>query len=111
MEILFIVLVAIIALYLVFRVIKSLIKWVLILLVVALAVAYFTNPSSSRHLASLKEKTENLPVKIKDDALMVNDYKILSVAKIKTEEDEKIIGIGAFGKVWYIEDLKNTLLH
>ena len=106
METIIIIIVAALALYIVFRIFKTLIKWLLIVVVVVLAIAFFSNPDESKHRHGLKELTENLRVKIKDDAIQVDDYKIFSVTKVKVNGKEKITGIGAFGKVWYFDDLK-----
>jgi len=106
MEKIIAVLAAILIIYIVFRIFKALIKWVLIILVVVLAIAYFSNPDKENHLKGLRSKIENLPVKVKDDALQVDDYKVFSITKVKVKGEEKIVGFGAFGKVWYFEDIK-----
>jgi len=109
METIIIIIVALLALYIVFRIFKTLIKWLLIVVVVVLAIAYFSNPDESKHKRGLKEISKNLPVKIKDDAIQVEDYKIFSITKVRVHGKEKITGVGAFGKVWYFDDLKDKL--
>lgn len=109
METIIVVAVAIIALFIVFRIFKTLLKWLLIGVVVVLAIAFFSNPDESNHKKGFKEWTENLPVKIEDNAIKVDDYKVFSVTKVKVDGKEKITGVGAFGKVWYFNDLKDQL--
>lgn len=106
METIVIIVLALVALYVVFRIFKAILKWLIIVIVVILAIAYFSNPNESSHLKSLKEITKNLPVKIEDNALQVNDYKVFSIAKVKVNGTEKTVGIGAFGKVWYFDEMK-----
>lgn len=107
METIVIVVVAIIALFIVFKIFKTLLKWLLIFVVVILAIAFFSNPDESHHKKSLKEVARDLPVKIRDNAISVDDYKVLSVVKVKVKGKEEVAGIGAFGKVWYFDDMKN----
>jgi len=107
METIVIIVVAIIALFIVFKIFKTLLKWLLIVVVVVLAVAFFSNPDESDHKKKLKEMAKDFPVKIKDNAISIDDYKILSVAKVKVDGKEEIAGIGAFGKVWYFDNLKD----
>jgi hypothetical protein len=107
METIVIVAVAVIVLFVIFKIFKTLLKWLLLGVVAALAIAFLSNPDESDHKKGLKELARDLPVKIKDNAISVDDYKILSIAKVKVDGKEKIAGIGAFGKVWYFDDLKD----
>ena len=74
-----------------------------------LAIAFFSNPDESSHKKGLKEWTKNLPVKVQDNAIKVDDYKVFSITKVKVNGKEKISGVGAFGKVWYFDDIKDHL--
>ena len=107
METVVVVILVIIGLFIIFKIFKTIIKWVLIIVVAALAIAYFSNPDETNHKRSLKEIGKKLDVKIKDDAIQVDDYKIFSVTKVKVNGKEKITGIGAFGKVWQFDDIKD----
>ncbi len=98
-----------IGLFIILKVFKTIIKWVLIAVVAVLALAYFSNPDELNHKRGLKEIGQKLDVKIKDDAIQVDDYKIFSVTKVKVDGKEKITGIGAFGKVWYFDDIKDQI--
>jgi hypothetical protein len=109
METIIIIILAAIALYIVFRIFKALLKWLIIGFIVILAIAFFSNPDESNYLQTMKELAKNVPVKIKDNALQVNDYKVFSIAKVKKGGEDKIVGIGAFGKVWYFDDFKAQL--
>ena len=104
MEVIIIIAVAVLALYIIFRIFKAILKWVLILAILVLAVAYFSNPDSSNYWQVLREKAGNVGLTIKDNALQISDYKLFSLAKVKKDGEEKTVGIGAFGKVWYFED-------
>jgi hypothetical protein len=109
METLIIIILVAIALYIIFRIFKLLLKWLLIGVIVLLVIAFFSNPDESNYAKTLKEITNRVPVEIKDDALQVHDYKVFSIAKIRKGGEEKIVGIGAFGKVWYFDDFKAQL--
>jgi hypothetical protein len=109
METIVVVVIGIVALFIVYRIFKTLVKWLLIVIVVVLAIAFFSNPDESSHKKGLKEWTKNLPVKVEDNAIKVDDYKVFSITKIKVNGKEKITGVGAFGKVWYFDDIKDQL--
>jgi len=110
MKIVVIAVVGILVLYLLFRLFKAFIKWGIIILVLFLAVAYFTNPEESFHLKSLQDTAKNLSIrKIKEKFIKVDDYKIFSLVKVKVDGEEKTVGVGAFGKVWYFDDIKEKL--
>lgn len=109
MEIVIVVVLGILALFIVFRIFKTLLKWLLIGVVVVLAIAFFSNPDESNHKKGFKEWTKNIPVKIEDNAIKVDDYKVFSITKVKVDGKEKITGVGAFGTVWYFNDLKDQL--
>lgn len=107
MESIIVIILVVLVLFLVFKIIKTLFKWLLIGIVIVLAFAYFSNPDEFQHRKGLKELTKNLSVKVKDNAIQVDNYKVFSLTKVKIEDKEKITGVGAFGKVWYFDDLKD----
>lgn len=109
MQTLVVVILVIVGLFIVWKIFKTIVKWVLIAVVVALAIAYFSNPDATNHKKSLKEVAKKFDVKIKDDAIQVDDYKLFSVTKVKVDGKERITGIGAFGKVWQFDDIKDQL--
>ena len=106
MQTVIVIILVLVGVFIVFKIFKTLLKWLLIAVVAILAFAYLSNPDESNHKRSLKEITNKLDIKIKDDAIQVDDYKIFSVTKVKVNGEEKITGIGAFGKVWHFDDLK-----
>ncbi|HMG92634.1 MAG TPA: hypothetical protein VK589_21400 [Chryseolinea sp.] len=107
MKPLVVVVLIVVGLFIILRIFKAILKWILIAIVVVVAIAYFSNPDESNHKRSLKEIGQKLDIKIKDDAIQVDDYKIFSVTKVKVDGKETITGIGAFGKVWHFDDLKD----
>src|SRR5687768_13258241 len=109
METIVVVILIAVGLFIVLRVFKTILKWVLIAVVAVVAFAYFSNPDELNHKRSLKEIGKKLDVQIKDDAIQVDDYKIFSVTKVKVDGKEKITGIGAFGKVWHFDDIKDEI--
>jgi len=109
METLIIIALALVVLYIVFRIFNTIIKWLLILVVAIIVLGFFTNPNESDHLKSLKKTIRNLPVKVREKAVKIEDYKIFSLTKVKVQGEEKIVGIGIFGKVWYFNDLEEKL--
>lgn len=108
MQTIIVVILIAIGLFIIVKIFKAILKWVLIAVIVVVAIAYFSNPDESNHKRSLKEIGQKLDVKIKDDAIQVDDYKVFSVTKVKVDGKEKITGIGAFGKVWHFNDIKDN---
>ena len=109
MEIAFIVGIGLLLLYVLFRIFKAFLKWLIIILIVIFTIAYFSNPKHAVHLEVLKEAANDLQLKKITDKLKVDDYKIFSLTKVKVDGEEKVVGIGAFGKVWYFDDVKDKL--
>ena len=109
MQTIVVVILIALGLFIILKIFKTILKWVLIAVVAVVAIAYFSNPDESNHKRSLKEIGQKLDIKIKDDAIQVDDYKIFSVTKVKVDGKEKITGIGAFGKVWYFDDIKEQI--
>jgi hypothetical protein len=54
---------------------------------------------------------KNIPVEIKDDALQVDNYKVFSLVKVKVKGEKKTVGIGMFGKIWYFDDIKESIIN
>jgi hypothetical protein len=102
--------IAIIVLFILFKIFKAFLKWSIIILVIILAIAFFTNPDHTTHHQSLKEyTTEKNLKKVREKLVDIDDYKIFSLTKVKVEGEEKIVGIGAFGKVWYFSEVEEKL--
>jgi uncharacterized membrane protein YfcA len=109
MQTVIVIVLIVVGVFIVMKIFKTLLKWLLIAIVIVLALAYFLNPDESNHKRRLKEITSKLDIKVKDDAIQVDDYKVFSVTKVKVNGEEKITGIGAFGKVWHFDDIKDHL--
>ncbi len=108
MDTFIIIIICVIALYIVFRIFKTLLKWLIIGILVMVVIAFFSNPDESKHKDRIKEIASSLPFKIKDNAISVADYKIFSITKVKVNGEDKIVGIGAFGKVWHFDGVKDS---
>lgn len=106
MEIIIIVGVALVVLFILFKIFKAFLKWGIIILIVFLVVAYFTNPEERTHHNGLKDAVKK---NITDKLVKIDDYKIFSLTKVKVKGEEKIVGFGAFGKVWYFDDIEESL--
>jgi hypothetical protein len=105
MEILLIVGIVLVVLFILFRIFKAFLKWGIIILILFLVVAYFTNPKEFTHHEGLKKIVdENIT-----DKLKIDDYKIFSLTKVKVKGEERIVGVGVFGKVWYFDDIEKSL--
>jgi hypothetical protein len=106
------------------------------LLVIALLIivaAIFTNPSLEKHQAAVKEKVENMDEinadvdgdtlkklgallgdaiglktmeKYLNNNVKIEDLKVCSLTKMKINGEYKTVGIGAFGNVWLMGELK-----
>jgi hypothetical protein len=102
--------IALVVLFILFKIFKAFLKWTIIILIIVFVVAFFTNPDSATHHQSLKDylSEQNLK-KVKEKLVGIDDYKIFSLTKIKIEGEEKIVGIGAFGKVWYFPGFEEKL--
>lgn len=99
------------AIFIAYKIFTALLKWIIIGLVVVLAIAYFSNPDESNHKKKFKEMVKNLPVKVKDDSIQVDDYKVFSLVKARVKGEKKTVGVGAFGKVWYFDDIKESIIN
>jgi uncharacterized membrane protein YqgA involved in biofilm formation len=110
METAIIVIIGLVVLLILLKIFKALLKWVIIILILGVVVAYFTNPEESIHRDNLAVKTKELSIKkIRQKLVTIDDYKLFSLTKITVEGETKIVGIGAFGRVWYFDDLKEKL--
>ena len=106
METIIVVVICLVVLFVLFKIFKAFLKWGIILLILFFVIAYFTNPEESTHHRSLKETVKK---NIKEKLVKIEDYKIFSLTKVKVDGEEKIVGIGAFGKVWYFDDIEKSL--
>jgi predicted membrane protein len=102
MESIFVIAAVVVVLYIVFKLFKTLLKWLVIVVVVVAAIAYFSNPDSKAHKDKLMSTGKELSHDIKGTKF--DDYKIFSLTRKKVNGEEKIVGVGAFGKVWYFDD-------
>jgi len=107
----------------------------LILLAIAL-LGVFTNPPLEKHQKAIEDKVKslkNLDGDVDGDTLKklgallgeaiglntmskylnnnvkIDDLKVLSLTKLKINGDYKTVGIGAFGKVFLFDDVKNFM--
>jgi hypothetical protein len=106
MEIIIIVGVALVVLFILFKIFKAFLKWGILILILFLVIAYFTNPEELTHHKGLKDVFKK---NIREKLVKIDDYKIFSLTKVKVKGEEKIVGIGAFGKVWYFDDIEESL--
>lgn len=110
METALIIAVGLVVLFVLFKIFKAFLKWGIILILLFLVISYFTNPDESVHRENLEVKTKDLSLrKIRQKLVNIDDYKFFSLTKVTVDGEEKIVGIGAFGKVWYFDDLKEKL--
>ncbi|MGC3944638.1 MAG: hypothetical protein QM762_08975 [Chryseolinea sp.] len=107
MQTFLIVAVILVVLYLLFKLFKTLFKWLLVALVVLAVIAFFSNPDYKAHSDKLTSMKKELNRELKDKKVTFDDYKIFSLTKKKVDGEEKIVGVGAFGKVWYFDDENN----
>ena len=105
-----IVVIGLIVLFILFRIFKAFLKWGIIILLIALVAAYFTNPDESVHRQSFKIKSKELSIKrVRPKDLLIEDYKLFSLSMVNVEGEMKLVGIGAFGTIWYFADLKEKI--
>ena len=99
-----VVLAVLLVLYLLFKLFKTVFKWFLIAIVVLVVIAFFSNPDFAAHNDKLSGIKKELSREIKEKKVMFDDYKIFSLTKKKVDGEERIVGVGAFGKVWTFEE-------
>ncbi len=112
----------------------------LIIFLVLIAIAFFTNPSKEAHKEALRTKLTQVidesMAERQNDAVTfgawklagpqmtevflqnnfaVDDYKVLSLTKINWDNQSYIVGVGAFGNVWITKrlnkELANTIIN
>jgi uncharacterized protein YacL len=110
MKLIIFVLIGIVILFVLLKIFKAFLKWIVILLIAFLVFAYFTNPEESKHRQSLNDVLNDLQIKkIKKKFVEVDNYQIFSITKVTVDGKERIVGVGAFGKVWYFDKIKEKL--
>jgi energy-coupling factor transporter transmembrane protein EcfT len=107
MKLLIFFVIALVVLFVLFKIFKAFLKWSIIILIIILVIAFFTNPDHTVHHESLKDYTSEKNLKkVREKLVNIDDYKIFSLTKVKVEGKERIVGIGAFGKIWYFSDIE-----
>jgi hypothetical protein len=110
METWVIVVIGLIVLFILLRIFKAFLKWAIIILIIGLVAAYFTNPDETVHRDKLKLKAKELSLKrIRQKDVTIDNYKLFSLSSATVEGEKKLVGIGAFGRVWYFADLKEKM--
>ena len=84
-----------IILYKIFRFIVS-----LLLIVVFAAIAYFTNPTLEKHRLAVTEKAKKLDSPMRKKSVSRESYYLFSLTAIDQGDDHRIVGVGAFTKVF-----------
>src|SRR5688572_22020550 len=101
MKTLLLIAAALIILFILFKILKAFIKIGIFLIIFLLAVAYFTNPDDSTHRQRLQETVKEFGLKkVKEKNVQIDDYFLFSLTKVNADGKQKVVGIGAFGKVW-----------
>jgi hypothetical protein len=91
-----------------FKLLKAFIKIGIFLLIILFVAAYFTNPDDSMHRKKLHETVKDLRLKkVRDKNVQVDDYYVFSLAKVNESGEQRVVGIGVFGKVWYFDDISS----
>lgn len=94
----------IIVLYILFKIFKLITR--LLLIAVFLIIAYFTNPGLEKHTQAVQAKAEKDNVKFRNKSVTVSDFKIFSLTKVSSEDDERLVGAGLFTRVWIFRALE-----
>jgi hypothetical protein len=106
MKLVIIAIVVLVLLFIVFKLFKTVVKWTFILLVALFVVAFFTNPNESAIREDLKKTTKELRLKkIRDKSVQVTNYKLFSLVKVERGDMPETVGVAAFGRVWYFDNL------
>jgi hypothetical protein len=99
-----VVLAVLLVLYLLFKLFKTLFKWLLIAMIVLAVIAFFSNPDLAAHNSKLAHVKKKLKREIKEKEVMFDDYRIFSLTRKNVDGEEKVVGVGVFGKVWTFDD-------
>lgn len=110
-------------------------KNLLLLLLLIIVAAIFTNPGLEEHQEVVRIKMENMKdidgkvtggdlkrigaligdaiglntvEKYLNNNIQVQDLKVCSLTKMKVKGEYRTVGIGAFGNVWLMDDLKGV---
>ena len=105
----------------------------LLILLLIIVAAVFSNPSLEKHQEVVRQKMENMKdidgevtdgdlkrigaligdaiglntvEKYLNNNVKIKDLKVCSLTEMKVQGEYKTIGIGAFGNVWLMDDLK-----
>lgn len=107
MKLVIIATIGLVLLFILFRLFKAFIKWTVILLVALFVFAFFTNPKESVVRDDLKKTVKELRLKkIRDKSVHIDDYKFFSLVKVEKNDQPQTVGVAAFGKVWYFDNLE-----
>lgn len=89
------------AVVVVFIILFKVFKWVLRLLVVVvfLLIAFVTNPTPEQHQEALARKADQNNVDIRGKKIVVDDYYVFSLTHVLENDEDKVIGAGAFTQV------------
>jgi hypothetical protein len=93
----------IIVFFILFKIFSLLMR--VLMIVVFLLLAYFTNPSIEQHVTAVQNKAEREDKKISLKRVEREDYKLFSLTKLAEGDEKKIIGAGAFTKVVVFAEL------
>ena len=104
MNTILIVVAAAIILFVIFKMMKVILRIALVALV--FIIAYLTNPDLEHHQQAVKKKAEAESLKINKSRVHIRDYKVFSLTKVAYEEEESLVGIGAFTRVWIFRSLE-----
>jgi hypothetical protein len=89
------IIIVFIILYKIFRFVIS-----LLLIGVFLILAYFTNPNDEQHREAVKEKATKVQMILKNKKIVRENYYIFSITKVYHKDEHRVIGAGAFTKVF-----------
>lgn len=108
MQTVVVVVIAIVVLYVLFRVFKAVLKWLILAVCIVLAIAFFSKPDLQAHSDELGSVRKDLRKDIEKKKVTFDDYKIFSLTKKKVNGEDKIVGVGIFGKVWYFDEREGS---
>jgi hypothetical protein len=90
-----VVIIVFIILYKIFRFIIS-----ILLIGLFLIFAYFTNPTDEQHREAVKQKAVRIDASLKNKKVVRENYYVFSITKLNHRDEHRVIGAGAFTKVF-----------
>lgn len=104
METLLIIAAIVVIFIILFKVAKVMLRIVLVLMFLGLA--YLMNPGLVRHRKAVEKKAQEAHLSMHNRDVVVEDFYLFSLTKVRYQQNERFVGAGAFLQVWIVRSLE-----